>query len=238
MENGSKTYSIFSRLIDLIAPRACVVCGSRLSVSEQVMCAVCNLHLPRTHYAGNAYDNEMAKRFWGQMSVEKAAALFFYESKSEATLVIRQLKYHGHPEYGIVLGRQTAQEFMPQHFFDGIDALVPVPLAANRLRQRGYNQSMEIAKGIREITRLPIIKDAVTRKTFKESQTQKSRAERSENVAHAFELSPKADIRGKHLLLIDDVVTTGATAIACGKELLKAQDVKLSVLSIGFTKGA
>ena len=231
------TYSIWSRLLDLIVPRSCAICGNRLAISEEVICTPCNLHLPRTHYAATAYDNEMARRFWGVLPIERAAALFFYESKSEVTRVILQMKYNNHPEFGEILGRMVAREFQSQQFFDGIDALVPIPLAAKRLRQRGYNQSLEIARGVQAITHLPIITDAVRRKTFTESQTHKTRLERNENVSDVFELMSEANISCKHLLLIDDVVTTGATATACGQELLKAKDIRISVLSLAFAKG-
>lgn len=179
----------------------------------------------------------MSKRFWGLLPIERAAALFFYESKSEASRVILQLKYNNHPEYGEILGKMVAREFQPQQFFDGIDALIPIPLAPNRLRQRGYNQSLEIARGVQAVTRLPIITDAVRRNTFTESQTRKTRLERNENVSDVFERIPETDISGKHILLVDDVVTTGATATACGQELLKAEDVRISVLSLAFAKG-
>ena len=128
------------------------------------------------------------------------------------------------------------KEIQPSGFFDGIDGIVPVPLAKKRQRQRGYNQSQEIAQGVYEITGLPIYNKVVRRSTYKGSQTNKGRWERNENVEQVFELIDPAAIQGRHLLLIDDVVTTGATIIACAKELLKAGHVKLSILTLGFAK--
>ena len=129
-----------------------------------------------------------------------------------------------------------AKEIQPAGFFNEIDEIVPVPLARKRLHQRGYNQSKEIAQGISEITHLPINNNAVRRIVFEGSQTNKGRWERHENVEHVFELVDAASVCNKHLLLVDDVVTTGATCIACAKALCQAGDVRISILSLGFAK--
>ena len=228
--------SFLSRILDLLSPRACAVCGQRLAVDEDVLCSMCNLHLPRTGYSRDAYDNEMARLFWIQLPIERATALMFYQPHSQAGNMIYDLKYRNHPETGEMLGRMMAEEMTADDFFEGIDLIVPVPLARKRQRQRGYNQSMEIAKGISRVTHIPIANDAVRRISFSESQTQKNRQGRQENVEGAFKLGNGRKISGKHLLIVDDIVTTGATVIACGKELVKAGNVKVSVASIGFTK--
>ena len=231
-----KPISFWTRLLDLISPRLCVVCGERLSVTEEVICSKCNLHLPRTGFQHAPYENIMAKMFWGQIPIERASALFYYEPHAETANIIYELKYKNHPEIGEVTGRLMARELQLSHFFDGIDGIVPIPLAKKRERQRGYNQSMEIAKGISLITGLPIFNKVVRRTAFTGSQTSLGHWERNENVEHVFELSDADTVRGKHLLIVDDVVTTGATAIACSKELIKAGEVKISVLSLGFSK--
>ena len=107
---GMKPISFWHRLLDLISPRLCVVCGQRLSVTEEVICARCNLHLPRTGYHQNAYENEMAKLFWGQIPIERATAFFFYEAHSEPANLIYELKYKNHPEIGETIGRMVAME--------------------------------------------------------------------------------------------------------------------------------
>ena len=231
-----KTISFWHRLLDLISPRICVVCGYRLAATEEVICNKCNFHLPRTGLSSNPYENEMAKLFWGQIPIERAAALFHYESHAETANIIYQLKYKNHPEIGPVMGRMVATELKRDDFFDGIDGIVPVSLTHKRLRQRGYNQSEEVAKGISEITGLPIFNDVVSRTVFQGSQTRRRRWDRQENVEYAFNLTNGAPIAGKHLLIVDDVVTTGATIIACAKELIKAGNVKISVLSLGLTR--
>ena len=231
-----KPISFWRRLLDLISPRLCIVCGHRLTVTEEAVCMKCNLHLPRTNYHLHAYENEMARLFWGQIPVERAAAFFYYEAHAETANVLYELKYKHHPEIGEVLGRMFAREIRAAGFFDGIDGIVPVPLARKRLRQRGYNQSMEIARGVSQITGLPVYGEVVRRNVFEGSQTSKGRWERNENVEKVFELMDGDTIHGQHLLLIDDVVTTGATSIACAKELIKAGDVKISILALGFAK--
>ena len=228
--------SFWTRLLDLISPRLCTVCGERLSVTEEVLCGKCNLHLPRTGFQHDPQANVMTKMFWGRIPIERATALFYFEAHAETANILYELKYKNHPEIGETMGRMMARELQRGDFFDGIDGIVPVPLAKRRERQRGYNQSMEIAKGVSEITNLPIYNKVVKRKTFNGSQTSKGRWERNENVENVFELLDGDSVRGKHLLIIDDVVTTGATVIACAKEISKAEGVRFSVLSLGFAK--
>ena len=231
-----KPISFWHRLLDLISPRSCVVCGHRLTVTEDTICARCNFHLPRTMFHLNPYENEMAKLFWGQIPIERATAFFYYEAHAETANILYELKYKNHPEIGEVMGRMFARELESSGFFDGIDGILPVPLAKKRQHQRGYNQSQEIARGVSAITNLPVFNKVVRRTNYKGSQTSKGRWERNENVESVFELSDATAIEGCHLLIIDDVVTTGATVIACAKELLKAPNVKLSVISLGFAK--
>ena len=228
--------SFWSRLVDLIAPRACVVCGGRLGIHEFFLCGSCNLQLPRTNYADNPYENDMARLFWGQLPVERCAALFFYQGGSGPSQILYELKYKNHPEIGEFFGTMMAEEWNDTGFFEGIDLIVPVPLAKERQRQRGYNQSLHIARGIGSVTRLPIVTNAVSREQFVESQTQKDRWQRNENVEGCFRLNDGSALKGRHVLLIDDVVTTGATICSCGREMLKAGDVRFSILTIGFAK--
>lgn len=250
--------SILAKIIDLLFPRFCPICGNRLTGEEEGSCLSCNLHLPRTDTWQKPYDNEMAKMFWHQIPIEKAGALFYYKGHSFASNILYQLKYNHRPDIAFDMGRLLAQEGMRVHFFDDIDGIIPIPLAKNRQKQRGYNQSEEIAKGIAELTHLPIHTDIVRRASFKESQTHKDRWRRQENVASVFELCPayqstndasadnskKVSLKGKHFLIIDDVCTTGATIIACCQSILQGvdaeeprrADTKFSVLSIGWAK--
>jgi ComF family protein len=228
--------SSWLRLLDLLAPRLCVACGRRLSPTEEVVCAPCNLHLPRTGFQYCASDNVMARLFWGVIPVERAAAFFYYEAGSNTSDILYDLKYHDHPEIGVEMGRLMAHEFAGTGFFDGIDLIVPVPLARKRQRQRGYNQSRCLAEGVSQATGITVNSHVVRRTSFVKSQTQMRRRERQENVEGVFDLKDPASVSGRHILLVDDVVTTGATMTACARELLKAGDVRLSLLALGFVK--
>jgi ComF family protein len=215
-----KKISFIHRLLDVVAPRFCVVCHQRLSVSEQVLCAACNLHLPRTDFCQHPLDNILARLFWGIIPVERAAALFYYEAGSQTANILYDLKYHDHPEIGNVMGRIIAREFSDAGFFEGIDVIVPVPLS----------------RSLSSITGIPITHHAIRRMRFNKTQTQLGHAERQENVDGVFQLKDATLIEGRHVLLVDDVITTGATMTSCARELLKANNVKLSLLSLGYAK--
>lgn len=226
----------WTRFLDFISPRQCVVCGERLSPTERSLCSVCVLHLPRTTYQFTPNDNPMAQLFWHLTPVERAAALLFYEPHSEMAQIVYDMKYHDRPDIGEDMGRLMANEMQFARYFDGIDVLLPVPLSRKRLRQRGYNQSEQLAIGISDITNLPIATKALRRKHFVKSQTQLSRHERQENVADIFELCDDSPLKGKHVLLVDDICTTGATLIACVDALKDVEGIRLSVLTLGYTK--
>lgn len=178
----------------------------------------------------------MARLFWGLMPVERAAALMFYEPHAELANLIYKLKYGQRPDIGEDLGRLMAREMLLGRFFDGIDVLIPVPLARKRMRQRGYNQSMALAQGISEITALPIADKAIRRTHFRQSQTSLNRQDRHQNVADLFQLVDGEQLQGRHVLFIDDICTTGATLTACMEAVKDVKDIKMSVLALGFTK--
>ena len=226
----------WTRFLDFISPRLCVVCGNRLSPTERSLCGVCLFHLPRTDYHKKPYDNPMAQLFWGLAPIQKAAALFYYHPHSELAQLVYSLKYNNRPDIGEDMGRVMAQELQLSDFFSDIDVLLPVPLSRKRLRQRGYNQSEQLAIGISDITHLPIATKALRRKHFHESQTMLNRWQRQENVADTFELADDRQLRGKHILLIDDICTTGATLIACIQALKAIEGIRFSILTLGFTK--
>ncbi len=203
----------WTRILDFVSPRLCVVCGRRLSPTERSLCAVCQLHLPRTAYQFMPDDNPMAQLFWYLAPIERAAALIYYEPHSEMAQMVYQLKYDNRPDsemaqmvyqlkydnrpdIGEDMGRVMGCDMQLAGFFDGVDVLLPVPLSRKRLRQRGYNQSEQLARGISDITHLPVVTKVLRRKHFRQSQTQLNRRERQENVADMFELRDGSMLEG------------------------------------------
>jgi ComF family protein len=192
--------------------------------------------MPRTWYERSPYDNMMNRLYWKQIPIEKAAALFFYNAQAPVSKAIYDLKYHHCPEIGVSLGEMTAREFCHENFFEDIDVIIPVPLTRKRQHHRGYNQSLMIAKGISNITGIKINDKIVKRTLFRESQTHKDVIDRKENVKDAFKIINTKAVANRHILLIDDIVTTGATTIACSQQLMKAEGVRISIISLGFVK--
>ena len=228
--------TFLTRLLDVVMPRTCAICGGRLTVGESVICSVCHLHLPMTGHEQSPLDNPLARLFWGQFPIERAAAFFYFEPHAAPSRIIYDMKYHDHPEIAHDMGMLAARHFAPSGFFDGIEAIIPLPITRKRQWQRGYNQSSEIARGVSSVTGIPILKNVVRRTKFSQSQTTQRGQERLKNVEDAFLLTDPQRIAGRHILLIDDIVTTGATVIACGRELSKATGVSISVMSLGLTK--
>jgi ComF family protein len=217
----------------LIFPCQCVVCSRLLSSAEKFICITCNINLPRTHYHLQK-DNIIEKQFWGQIPIQRATAFFYYRKGSDYCHIIHELKYKECKEIGAVMGCYMANEIQHSGFFDDIDVIVPIPLHRDRIRRRGYNQSEWIAKGIAEITNIPVNSTAMSRKAYN-SQINQSVFDRWENVKETFELHQPELFSGKHILIVDDVLTTGATITACALAFLPVQGVRFSVITLGVS---
>lgn len=227
---------LWRSILDLIAPRACEMCGTRLGINERLVCTTCNALLPRTDDASSPYDNHTARRLWGLVPVERCASFVKYHPHTPFATLIYRLKYGGREDIGEEIGRMMAADYMPSGFFDGIDAIVPMPLHKKRRRERGYNQSYEVARGISQLTHIPVREDIVERVRYTQSQTLTKATSRSTNVSGAFALKQGKHPSGMHILLIDDIITTGATLSACATEIAKLKDVKISIMTIGRTE--
>jgi ComF family protein len=200
---------------------------------EEFICTSCNMNLPRTNYH-LIQDNPVERLFWGRADLVRASSFFFYQRGSDFRKIIHQLKYAGKKEIGEVMGRYMAKEMLSSDFFKDIDIIIPVPLHPIRQRERGYNQSEWIAKGISSVTGLPIDTKKLKRIKHIETQTHKTSFERWENVQHIFKLESPDDLEGKHVLIIDDVLTTGATVAACISNFSTIKDIKISLLTLAI----
>ena len=221
-----------SDLIDLIFPRTCLVCGELLSPQEKDFCINCLSTLPKIE---KIRLDDIEKSFWGKVEIERATSFMYYHKNSPYNNLIHRLKYKNRPDTGDRLAFLAAKEIAESGFFDDIDAIVPLPLSKRKMRQRGYNQCDYIAKGLSRATGIPVIKNAVKRLKSNETQTHKSRDERWQNVEGIFALSDATLLEGKHILLIDDILTTGATLASCAKSIQEGCQCKISIFTLAYT---
>lgn len=217
--------------IDTLAPRHCAVCGRRLSAYERCVCAECSLRLPYTGF-GARRDNPLERLLIGRFPLGRASAYIFYSGGEDVRSLLFALKYRRRPEVGHEMGRRMATELKGQGFFSGIDTIVPVPLSRCREAHRGYNQSLAIAKGVGEVAGIAVEPRLIARIIDNPTQTRLSPQERAGNVKGIFRAANAAKIEGRHILIIDDMITTGATTTACADTLAAAGAKKISVLTL------
>ena len=226
-------YDLLDDFLSLLFPRLCYACGNHLLRNENLICTECYVLIPRTNYHLEN-ENPVAQLFWGRCLIEKAAAFSFYNKGSRIRNLIHNLKYRGIRELGFELGRIYGLSLKSSGFIADIDLIIPVPLHPSKKRIRGFNQSDYISLGIADTTGLPVSSDSLARITGSETQTRRSRYERWTNVEGIFHVTDPEIIRGRHILLVDDVITTGSTIESCANELLKVEGVKVSVAALAF----
>ncbi len=195
------------------------------------MCTRCNYKLPKTRKF-NLPDNEVAKIFWGRVYLTHACSFFFFRKGSRYQKLLHKLKYSGRKDIGRYLGQEFGQELRKVESLKDIACVIPVPLHPKKLRKRGYNQSEWIAIGLSDTMLVPVVTNVLVKTTHTESQTRKGRLERWDNVSEVFSIANKELIKGKHLLLVDDVVTTGATLEACAQTLINEGDCTVSIATL------
>jgi len=217
--------------LNLLYPNLCASCQEVLLKNEKTICYNCLVDLPRSlYYQDN--ENPIAKLFWGKIKLEIATSSFSFIKKGKIQRLMHELKYKGNTEVGEILGIELGKEIAKIENSLKIDIVIPVPLHPKKQRKRGYNQSDSIAEGVAKVLECEMNIGLLKRKEHSESQTRKSKYERWENVGEVFTLANAEDLKGKHILIVDDVVTTGATLEACCKKLEEIEEVKLSIATL------
>lgn len=225
---------ILNDLWELFFPRYCLVCGRHLLGCEEYLCHSCLSALPRTHLHKKP-DNDVEKNFWGKFPIEKATAYLRYVKGGNVSKLLFELKYYGNSRLGHFLGRCMAAELLSSGFFRGIDCIVPVPLHPRKFKKRGYNQCEMLAEGLSSVTGIPVARNVLRRKQDAGTQTHKGSMERWMGVEGAFECIDSSLLEGKHVLLVDDVLTTGATLVSCADAFGKVFGLRISVLTLALS---
>lgn len=223
---------LYQEFYNITFPRVCMSCLEEASPqSGSLFCVKCFFELPFTDHFTNA-NNDLVKHFYGKLDLNYAASLMYFTEGGAVQSILHNFKYKRMIDIGIQLGILSADKLLNSGFFGTIDAIIPVPLHQGKLFQRGFNQSEVFGRAVAKKMKVPIYDDVLLRNRYTETQTKKSRSERIKNVNEAFEVHNKHKINEKNIVLVDDVITTGATMISC-VDILKENGVnKISILSI------
>jgi ComF family protein len=226
-------FTILKDLVALVYPDVCMVCGNSLTEREKIICIDCEHHLPRTRFHDDP-ENPVAVSFWGRVEISSATAFLYFRRGTITQHLLHKLKYKGKKHIGRYLGELFACELVRTEFFQTIDAIIPVPLHPAKKRKRGFNQSELIARGMAKVMEAEVFERVLVRKTFSSTQTRKNRFERWKNVENIFSVEDKKRLEGLHVMVIDDVITTGATMEACLQALSEIDGIALSAGAIAF----
>ena len=225
-------WTLFSWIRDLrsvVSPRFCAICGRHLSLAEDSLCGECLVGLPFLEI-NDLYDNPTTRLFWGKVRVERGHSFVRYKAGAKSQRIVSKLKNGHRPDLGVYMGRMMARDLLPCGFFEGIDAIVPLPLHWRRMLERGYNQSSFLARGVADETGLPVIEDCVARVRNNDHQTRKTATERLKNTEGLF--CVKGEMPYSHVLLVDDVLTTSATLSSFARAIQEVHpQMRFSILT-------
>ncbi len=223
--------NIFASTLHLFYPHVCTGCGSDLLQQDNLLCLHCINNLPHTNFAQHN-NNPVEKIFWGRIPITAAHSEFYFSKEFLIQQLIHQLKYKNNTAIGFYLGELMGKILLNSNRFNNIDYLIPLPLYPDKEHKRGYNQATIICNGMSEVMNIPVLNDNVIRQKFTETQTRKHRTERWENVEGSFKIKNPETLKGKNILLVDDVITTGATLEACGSVILQTEGAKLYIATL------
>lgn len=224
---------LYEGFISLFYPQLCLSCGKNITPVQDAICISCQYHLPKTKFHLEK-ENIFTDRFWGRIPIESGTAFYHFTKGGRIQHLIHNLKYNGQYEVGTKLGKLYGNILKESKLYRGVDLIIPVPLHPKKELKRGYNQSDLFATGLSEAMEIPWYKNVLIRTKVTETQTKMSRLERLENVKDVFTLSRPEVLRNKHVLIVDDVLTTGATLEACTLKILKTPNVKVSLATIAI----
>jgi len=224
---------LFQDFLGLLYPNLCSGCMQPIYFGESMICTSCLFEIPYTDDYLNP-DNRVAKQFWARIPVDAAMALLHFKKGTRVQSLLHHLKYKGKQELGNLLGTMIGEKLLASAQYLEIDLIIPVPMHRKKQYQRGYNQSLCIAEGIAKVLGKPLKTDALLKVKETSTQTSRNRLSRNENMANVFAVQKPLLLTGKHILLVDDIITTGATIEACGIELWEAGIGKLSIASVAF----
>lgn len=224
--------AVINDFSNLFFPNSCIVCGKKLLATEKGVCIGCIYKLPRTNNFKEE-DNAAEMLMAGRFPFERIASFCIYSKNGVMAPLIHQLKYKGRKEIGTLLGNLYGKDLMESEFLKTVDYLVPVPLHPKKLKARGYNQAEMIAKGLSEATSIPVFTENLIRLIHNPTQTKRSKTQRWENVKNIFDVKSPHLFEDKHILLVDDVITTGSTIEACSLALQKCNGIRVSVVTLG-----
>jgi ComF family protein len=227
--------SYLADFISLLFPELCQACRESLVIGEELICTDCLYNLPCTNFHLKP-DNVVAQQFWGKINLEAAYSLCYFTKGGKMQHLLHQFKYKGVQKIGNLLGNIAGDQLASNPVFDTADLIIPVPLHKSRLMKRGYNQSTCFAEGLSDKIKAPVVENNLVRIMATETQTHRSRFSRFENMKEVFVLKNPEALINKHVLLVDDVVTTGSTLEACGAVLLKVEGLKLSIATIAYAE--
>jgi ComF family protein len=224
---------MFKSLLYLFFPPICAGCKTVLIANENVICTKCRHEIPLTQHHLNP-ENEAFKKFYGRIPVEHVSALLYFHKKGIVQELIHSLKYRGQEDIGTALGEWYAEELKSHQQLQNVDSIIPVPLHPKKLRERGYNQVSQFGNALAKSLQIPINNEILFRQVYSKTQSQKNRLGRTEGIDTIFDVKFTESDHNKHFLLIDDVITTGATLEVCAKALLKIPGAKISIVCMAM----
>jgi len=227
--------NILKDILNIFYPEVCLCCKNPLTVHEKTVCLTCRYDLPLTNFSSEKR-NLIEKTFFGRIPIENGTALFYFLKPSNVQQLIHELKYKGQQQVGEFVGDWLSEEMISSKRFKNLDCIIPVPLHKNKLKKRGYNQVTVFGKILSKKLNIPFYEDVLIKTDASKTQTKKLRFDRWKNAQHKFIINNSEKINNKHILIIDDIITTGATMEACASILLNENNTKVSIATMAYTK--